>query len=295
MSAHTLKYFSFIICFGLLCGSSTKEAWADDPEEGLERKLSALENFPKKAEVLFSWPSETMISGTKHVTKDRNINTLRAYRTSLGWIEKVISPNWLPIDPNYLKNNLIMIEDEYGLIDATHVRWEHNGYAIEITQTQTVFAVKLTPLGTVTVADTSTAKKQLARAKCSEILAEYADVEIRKPVDSEIVKKNIKPIILKSSVDEAYIYDSNDITYSTCKKLNINDKEDKFNFDYWWRRINWWTNGKSIGIYTLKTEGGAWSPNYESKLDEKWFSGEITKRKAPAFKPPKPGSPGGKP
>ena len=95
------------------------------------------------------------------------------------------------------------------------------------------------------------------------------------PVDSEIVRKNIMPILLTSSVDKAHIYDSNDITYSTCKRLNVNDKEDKFNFHYWWRRVNWWTNGKSIGIYTLKTEGGAWHPNYESKLDEKWFSGEL--------------------
>lgn len=241
--------------------------------------LSSLIKAPREAVELYNWPSEEIISSEKRVLADKNIDALRAYRTSIGWIQKVLSKDRLPTDPNYLKNNLIMIEDEYGLIDATHVRWENNNCKIEITQTKTVFSAKLTPLGAVTIADTSAAKKQLVRSKLLELLSEYVDIEKRGPVDSEIVRKNIMPILLKSSVDEANIYDSNNVTYSRCKKPNAEDKEDSLNFRYWWRRVNWWTNGKSIGIYTLKTEGGAWKAGYGSKLDENWFDGVKRERK----------------
>ena len=63
---------------------------------------------------------------------NENKRTLRARRNSIEWVKKVLDPNWLPDDPNYFDNNLIMIQNEYGPIDATHIRWNRSDYILSL-------------------------------------------------------------------------------------------------------------------------------------------------------------------
>jgi len=251
--------------------SGTEEGKSTETSIGTRRTLS--ENLPGQVGHLFKWPDLKLIPPEKLMAGNENKHTLRARRNSIEWVKKVVDPNWLPDDPNYFNNNIIMIQNEYGPIDATHIRWNRSGYIIEVTQTMTVFAVKLTPLETATMADTTAAKKERVRRICLNIINEYVDIEVVGPVSSQIIRKNIRPVLLEASFDKASIQNFDDGVHSWCKAPDTTSQSDQADFNYWWRRINWWTDGKIVGIYTLKTEGGAWEAGYSAGMDNNWFEG----------------------
>jgi hypothetical protein len=256
-----------------LCGASDKTHAMDSGTQGPNPDLAVFTALPNKVRPLFAWPSNDTISGGKRVLKCTNRHLLAAKGASLRWPQKVIRKQWLPTDANYLSNQLIMIRDEYGPIDATHIFWEKNGYRIEVAQTKTVFAAKLTPLTSTDKVHTVTARKDLAKRLCSQLLNEYADVRVVRPVNSELIRQNVMPRLLSASFERARIRSFSDGVHGQCKGPDFKDKEDYAQFNFWWRRVNWWTDGKTVGLYTLKTEGGQWAANYGSKLDHYWFEG----------------------
>jgi hypothetical protein len=42
-------------------------------------------------------------------------------------------------------------------------------------------------------------------------------------------------------------------------------------YDYWFRKICWWNDGRSIGFYFLKVEEGPRTPNYAAGFDRGFF------------------------
>ena len=55
--------------------------------------------------------------------------------------------------------------------------------------------------------------------------------------------------------------------------LDFKDTLDRRRWDFWWRRMGWWTDGRTLGLFTLKTEGVAWRADYDATgLDRGWFS-----------------------
>ncbi len=273
-NVRTYKYYILIIVIVIGLINPILHAKLSHDKEKSAHVLHGLGNMPKKVAEIFKWPTEDIINKNR-VLANKNNGAIGAHRKSVQWIQKIVSKDWLPVAPNYLKNNLILVKDEYGLIDATHVQWEKKGYVIEVTQTQTVFVTKLVPLGTVAVAKTSAAKKQMVGSKLLDLLADEVDFRVRKPKGPRKEKKEIKSILIKSCLDEAQIYDANDITYGRCKIPDFKDKEDIIRFAHWWGRVNWWTDGKVIGVYTLKIENGAWKASYVPGVDYSWFNDEI--------------------
>jgi hypothetical protein len=152
---------------------------------------------------------------------------------------------------------------------------------IQIGQTKTVIAIRVAPIGDehLKVEKTTESKKNLARKICSSILNDEVEIEIIKPTSSQIIKRNIKEKLLNVSFDLAQIQELTDGIHGLNKNFDPNDISDRSEFKYWWRRLNWCTDGKFVGIYTLKTEGGAWSARYNSKLDETWFEKPPERKK----------------
>jgi hypothetical protein len=40
---------------------------------------------------------------------------------------------------------------------------------------------------------------------------------------------------------------------------------------YWFRKVNWWNDGKSAGFFFFKVEAGPWIPSYAGEFDRNWF------------------------
>ena len=118
---------------------------AQTTQAGDLKKHTVMENLPRQVGSLFKWPALDAIAPKQFMTGKENVHVLRAKRTSLRWIGKVIDAAWLPENPDELKNKLIMVKDEFGPIDVTHLEWKKNNWIIRVSQSQTVFTITLLP------------------------------------------------------------------------------------------------------------------------------------------------------
>jgi hypothetical protein len=186
---------------------------------------------------------------------DANIVVLKGTKYLFKASPDPLYATWLPEDPNYLREHVIMIRDEYGLVDALHIRWEKRDHVVEITQTMTVFAAKVTRANPGKVHDTVEAKTKSARGLCAQLLNEFAEIEAVGPANSKVAKVRVMVKLLGASFDHAKVQSFKGGIHGWCRRPDAKDKSDLADSNHWWRRVNWWTDGKSVGFYTVKTEG----------------------------------------
>ncbi len=250
-----------IICFAPFL--PTCKAAKKSDANSLENKL------PAKVNTLFEWPSDDVISSDKRLVGNETKHVVRARRNSIQWIRKIIKKQWRPEDPNYIRENLIMIKDANGLIDAVYLKWQINDHYVQVGQSKTVITIRIVPVKTQTPRTTKDDRKQHAKELCLNIVNRLVDIRVTKPATSHFITKDITTILLNSSFDRAKITQLSDATHGTLAK--IRDRNDSRNANYWWGRFSWWVNDNVTGFYTLKTEGGAWKAGYNSKIDNSWF------------------------
>lgn len=258
------------ILFVLVVTISICASRGGSPTDSGNDKETVASGFPNKVDDLFRWPSTKRLSGSNRVHMNTNRRTAKAARSSIAWIKKILSKTWLPADANYLAENLILIRDEHGRVDVVRIGWEVKEQRIEVSQTKTIFAVKVVPLKAPNVGDTVHARKSLAKVTCTELLNHYAEVEIVEPSTSRVAKVHVMPTVLEASFDRGKIEVFPDGVHGVCAGPEGGEKDFE-DYNFWWRRISWWTNGESVGMYTLKTEGGAWAADYASEADKAWF------------------------
>jgi hypothetical protein len=162
---------------------------------------------------------------------------------------------------------------------VTHIRWTKKDYVIQIGQSKTAIAIKITPIRSKTlgIENTTESKRIVARTLCSRILNDEADIKTNKPPSFK-VRRNIKAKLLTVSFDDAPIEELYDGVCGVSRRLDFKDKSDRIDYNYWWRRLNWYTNGKSVGLYTIKYEGGPLEVNFYL-LDDDWFEKPTYTRK----------------
>ncbi len=250
-----------IICFAPFIPSN--EAAKKPDANSLGNKL------PGQVGFLFKWPSDDVISSDKRLVGNETKHVKWARRYSIQWIGKIIKKQWLPEDPNYIRQNLIMIKDANGLIDAVYLKWQKNNHYIQVGQSKTVITIKIVPVKKQAPRTTKEDRKQHARNLCLNIVNRFVDIRVTKPISSNIITKDIRSILLNASFDHAKITQLSDATHGQREKPM--DEDDFRYFNYWWRRVSWWSNDNVTGFYTLKTEGGAWEADYGRKLDNSWF------------------------
>ena len=257
-------------------------ASVDKSEPSVKRaKRTVVENLPGQVGKLFKWPNLASVASNKLRTGDESVHLIRAKRSSLQWIEKVISKDWLPTDPNYLSNNLTMIQNEYGPIDATHVEWNKDGYNIRVTQSETVFTITVIPddgnsLGN-TVAETKASISQLCAQIIRDIPRVEATTEDKQVIN--IVPEGTKKVLLEKTFNKGSVKECDDGLAGILAEPDWKSNQDMRTHNYWWGRMAWWTDGRVIGLYTLKIEGGAWKADYSLGVDHTWFEGSPQRRK----------------
>ena len=137
----------------------------------LKRSAKSLnEALPVRVVHLYNyWPNEVDISNPNRVSGDENRHTDWAKRSSIDWIKKVVHSEWLPNKAEYLEENLIMIRNEFGEFDITHIQWTKNEYSIKISQTAGIIMIKLLPLANTDMGKTTEEKMQFTKELSSLI------------------------------------------------------------------------------------------------------------------------------
>ncbi|OHB54456.1 MAG: hypothetical protein A2173_10965 [Planctomycetes bacterium RBG_13_44_8b] len=236
---------------------------------------------------LFQWPASSVLNGPNRVDSNA-VEVVWPKRQCREWLNKVLAPSWLPSKGP----ELIFIKREFEQRDVVRATWEINGYKLEVSQTAGIFAIKVSPLDSLTTGLTQEDKIENAKRICLEI---FNKIGYRWSADGEKVPlKNLnQKIVMYSFRSESINYTKDDQsvwgTPQTIHEAGVSSPTDDAeirrqmdpnnpdwdnsskSFDYWFRMVTWWNNGRSIGFYFLKVEGGAWSPSYDANFDRNFF------------------------
>lgn len=255
---------TIVVLFPVGCFS--QESSSGKPIE--VRKLK--EYLPQRVNVLAESLDRVSLAGQKNVADANDRYVRRAKEEALRWVFKTVRKDWLPPDPNVLRSNLVMLKDAVGPNDLAIVRWQKGDNAIAVAQTKTIILIQVRPTSESIRAETAKgARKLLARNTTLSVLNREVDVRVVEPTKSRMEKRIITPDLSEASFEFADVQEYAEGIHGMCAGPRGDRDRD---FGYWWRRVSWWTDGRAINIYALKTEGGAWRANYgETILDAKWF------------------------
>ncbi len=267
-----------------------REAEKDTPALGADNEdRTVMGSLPGQVGPLFRWPDMAQIPQEKLLQGTESIHVRRANRTSLRWVRKVVAAKWLPADEededkeeNELDNSLVMVKDAIGPIDVTYVEWRKSGYLIRVSQTMTVLCVTVVPPDARIFGSTTQQRADAVSRICQAMIRSIAEVEL--PTEEKglinVAPKGTMAVLQEKSFAQAVVKERDDGVVGTPAWQDSQDELDRQRFNFWWRRLGWWTDGRAAGLYVLKIENGRWEPKYLPKLDDNWFEGpKYTRRR----------------
>ena len=229
--------------------------------------------LPGQVAELASWPTAERQMG-KVVQSEASYWTRWANRSSIAWIQKIIDPQWLPDNPEKtLGSKIVLLEKAYDGLDTSHVEWEKNGYRFRASQTKTVFYLSVTPTQGAIVEGDIAANRKAIHELAFKLFNDVAEVKAAiKPGGANIAVGGTKSILMRSSFEATNVKQFDNGIVAQPMGIDPKDKLDCVRTDFWWRRMGWWTNGQTLGLFTLKAEGGSWQADYGCELDKCWHS-----------------------
>ncbi len=235
-----------------------------------------IETIPAPAYWLFQWPAPSVLNGPNHVDSNDN-KVVWAKKQCTEWLNKVIAKQLLPDkDPEF-----IFIRDEFEGRDVVRATWEHNDYRIEVSQTASIFAIKISPLGNRTTGMDLAEKIENAKRLCLEIFnktgyrwsADGDKVQV-KDLNQKIATYSFRTELVKCLENDQSVWGRPQTAHEasvshpkddaeTRRQMDPNNPDwdySSMSYNYWFRMVNWWNDGKSIGFYFLKVEEAHRSP-----------------------------------
>lgn len=195
------------------------------------------------------------------------------------WIEMVVSPEWLPAEGVRLEFARAAFDGR----DAVLAHWTAPVGEFTIAQTAGVFVLALQP-----------ARGRLDRESIrSLLLRALREDGVRWTGQGEPVKiSGLDEKIARHATDESEIEilprsqalvarprapaGNARASETDLAREDAADNAGWFEGDgaasYWFRNLHWWTDGETLGVYFLKSEGGMWFPNYSGDIDRDWFA-----------------------
>jgi hypothetical protein len=296
-----IKSKIYIIIIVLVCLMNTKmnAQVKQNPQMALKQNAVSLnDSIPSRVTYLFKWPDETILSGPNRVSEKTSPLVASVKENCIEWIKRIVNPDWLPKEENYIKDRLIMIKNETDQLDVCRISWAFNDYNIQVSQTFSIMTIKLTPVKNSTVGETFDERISFVKALCRQIFNDTAfrwgTYDPNRGGVNKVPVKNISSKILDYSfrnnlthrfpdgvVGEAVDKDTEGIkSPRNGIETNAENKPDNSNWDktasswgYWWRHVCWMNDGKSIGFFLLKEENGAVKIDYNTTIDNSWFEG----------------------
>lgn len=249
--------------------------------------------IPAAVSHLLQWPPSSVIEG-KILRSDAPEVAFPKKQCS-EWLHRVIDPSWLPDN----EPEALFIKNEFDDCDVVHIHWLKNGYRIEVSQTASIFAMKLTPQGHDLGKD-GTERLRLAKELCLQVFAKQG----RRWADQGkvIAVSNLAQKIASYSFREDTIQNpqgDNGVLFGrprTMKEEGVAKAQSETQaqaessagnpswdvtehaWRYWFRMVRWWNDGVSMGVFFPKVEGtdaradaGIGVPDYDGRVDKNWF------------------------
>ncbi len=236
---------------------------------------------------LFQWPAPSVLNGPNRVDNNA-VELVWPKKQCQEWLNKVIAKQWLP-DKN---PELIFIRDEFEGRDVVRATWEINDYRVDISQTASIFAIKVSPLGGRITGAEREEKIENAKHLCLEIFnktgyrwsADGEKVPLKR-LDKKIASYSFRPELVKYMPEDRAVWGRPQTVHEAGvsppkedaeihRQMDPNNPDwdnSSMSYNYWFRMVNWWNDGKSIGFYFLKVEEGSWLPSYYANFDKNFF------------------------
>jgi len=278
-----------IIVIGFLLASA-------NPAMGPEQKKTRLDStdiaqaLPSHVLMMFRWPDAATMNGEKRVDPGAIIVAYPKKR-SYEWIHAVLDAPWLPP----ATAEMVFLRREFADLDVTRIQWDRSDYHVEVSQTATILAIKLTPLGDRDTGRDRDGRYDHARRLCLEIFKNEVRMWVTEPgrFGETVVVPDLKRKIASYSFDVKNVRElpADKVVVGFAKTLKDEGieggsgrlKEEgvpafaemtgtEHAWAYWFRDIHWWNDGKAVGFYILKVEGqGSWMANWGASAGVNWF------------------------
>lgn len=290
MKANEIKKWHCVAASIVLGLSSLVLVQAGEPAHQVEpTKLADV--VPLQVQRLFAWPTQSILTGPKRVDAGA-AEVVGAKKQCNRWLATVISPTWLPGE----EIEFIFVRDEFDDRDVVRLAWQRKGYDIQVSQTAFVFAIKMTPVTNISLGADKLQKIDNAQQLCLRIFKNsgirYSDDEqgggIRVPIHG--LAEKIGTYSFESGLsldlkDDGSVWGRPKNRYEANVQLAASPAELKEERDpnnpnwentssaylYWFRNVNWWNDGNSIGFYFLKEAQNGTPRSYGSNVDKNFF------------------------
>jgi len=221
--------------------------------------------FPPLARMMLQWPDEIVLGAPNRIRVGSNRKAATAREKSLRWIVDVIHRDWLPTDPNALREQFVLIRDWHGRLDVTFVRWRKNSHEIQVAQSSVLFAIKLSPLDPKGPPVTLEDKTDCARTLCLHLFN-------RTHAGRTKVIQGVRDKIGKYAFSEALILEAPGSAIGVEGKLAVaapwpmeldttgrprlrpGHSVLRGGEGPIWCRFRWYTNGKQLGLCGMKEQ-----------------------------------------
>lgn len=188
---------------------------------------------------------------------------------SWSWIMRTIDRQQLPKS----KAGMRAFVANGDAKDCTRITWISNDFQFYVCQTRSIFVMKVSPIhgGTGIARDR---RIQVVKDVCEKVFCDTAINPSPEDEGEPVKVSDIPQKICTASFTWAQIPD-----LPGDEVVTGQPSFDAFyfagaisEFEYWYRRVSWWNDGESVGLYFPKTQGpGAIRVGLEGVLDGKWL------------------------
>lgn len=244
--------------------------------------------LPAPVLMLFQRPEVVIVTGGKRVDPGA-LAVAAPKKQSWEWINRVIDSSWLPP----MNAEMAFLSKEFDDRDVTRIGWEHDDYHIEVSQTASIFAMRLVSRGNNGTGRDSTRRLENARQLCLKVFNREGRMwtQDTQGAGRPVVVHGLKESIAEACFDPARVKElpSDKVVVGVDWSMEDEGVASSTAGDepsavgpprpgtpeashYWFRNVSWWNDGKAIGFYFLKLDGpGSWVPSFVGEIDKNWF------------------------
>lgn len=218
---------------------------------------------------LSEWPNNKTIEEKGINTSDER--AVSALRQSKSWIEQVFDPKWIP---QYTVEYICMKEEEDGR-DVVRTRWETKDYLFEVSQTKSIFVLKINL--TINNVETDTVQKRTddTRRLFKEIF--FGDYSKNQPFFPHDYAGSASDRVLEQSFSNDDIHvlkiESSSHDIITGHLTSPQPLLEPYKFG-WFDVLSWRNDGDSVIAFFQKPVGGSamvLAQEFHEHFDKDWF------------------------
>jgi hypothetical protein len=292
MRKHFGKNTSLVIIGSLFLALPVCAANEEQPAKSREDPSGQI--MPDAVSQLFQWPAPQVIEAKSVTTESPEVAFPK--KQCAEWVHKVIDPAWLPEKTP----EPFLLRDEIDGCDVVRHVWSKQGHRIEVAQTASLFVMKLTPEDERSLGKDNQEKLNAAKELCLQVFAKQARrwagqgttiavSNLAQKIASYSFREDTAP---SAQTNSAILFGrprtlNEEHTTAVQERLRVESATMAPNsswdmtadaWRYWFRRIYWWNDGKSLRVFLPKVEGvdaradaGIGLPDYGGSIDKNWF------------------------